>query len=60
MIIIMIQHFTETTTNSITNYANLILHYGTTFGNNPIGLSDLATPFAGSMTVGLVAGFWSG
>ena len=42
--ILKIQHFTETATNSIANYTNVILHYGITIGNNPIGLSDLDTP----------------
>ncbi|HEY7573341.1 MAG TPA: FUN14 domain-containing protein [Nitrososphaeraceae archaeon] len=55
-----IQHFTETATSSIANYTNAILHYGTTFGNSPIGLYDLSTPFVGSMTVGLIAGILRG
>jgi uncharacterized membrane protein (Fun14 family) len=58
--ILKIQHFTETATNSIANFTNVILHYGTTFGNSPTGFSDLANPFAGSMTVGLVAGILRG
>ena len=55
-----VQHFTETKTNSIANFTNIILHYGTIFGNSPIGLYDLSTPFAGSMTVGLSAGILRG
>jgi len=55
-----IQYFTETATSSIVNSTNVILHNGIIFSNIPIGLSDLATPFAGSMTVGLVAGFIRG
>jgi len=54
--ILKIQHFTETATNSIAKYTNVILHYGTTSGNSTIGLYDLSTPFAGSITVRLIAG----
>ena len=55
-----IQHFTETATSSIDNFANAVLHHRSTFGNNQFDLPDLATPFEGSMTIGVIAGFLRG
>jgi hypothetical protein len=56
-----VQHFTYTLTNSIANsITNILLFRGNKFTIILYWIPDLTIPFAGSMAVGITAGFMRG
>ena len=56
-----VQHFTYALTNSIANSTtNILLYQGNKFTIIPFWIPDLTIPFAGSMAVGVTAGFMRG
>jgi uncharacterized membrane protein (Fun14 family) len=56
-----VQHFTFTLTNFIANSTtNILLYHGNNFTITPFWIPDLTIPLAGSMAVGITAGFMRG
>jgi uncharacterized membrane protein (Fun14 family) len=56
-----VQNFTYTLINFIANFTTNILSYqGNNFTITPFWIPDLTIPFAGSMAVGITAGFTRG